>query len=33
VRVTENLLMWVQVHATDRGAANSVLDDVVTHGL
>jgi hypothetical protein len=33
VLVTENLLMWVQVHAADRGAANRVLDDVETHGL
>jgi hypothetical protein len=33
VLVTPNTLMWVQVRSGHRATANSVLDDVTTHGI
>jgi hypothetical protein len=33
VRITENRLLWVQVKADTRASANTVLDDVRTHGI
>lgn len=33
VQITENRLLWVQVKATTRATANTVLDGVRTHGI
>jgi eukaryotic-like serine/threonine-protein kinase len=33
VRVADNRLLWVQVRASSRGTAVSVLDSVTTSGL
>ena len=33
VQISTNTILWVQIRSADRGTANDVLDDVVTHGI